>query len=326
MRTRSPISAATGALVALLALAALGCRSTDHPVVPADLGTPRPGAEMLARLSEPGPVTVETVVGADWQVNLSGLLNLEHEKARAAGLEDGPEPIQVYFHALRHPDHGLYLVDTGVERALGRPDEQAAIRGIVARFMDTDAMAIRNDTATWLERRREPLSGVFLTHLHLDHVSGLPDVPDDVPVYLGPGETALRSLENAAIGPNLTRAVAGKGPLREWGFVPEAGGDFDAVLDVFGDGSLWAIHVPGHTPGSTAYLARTPDGPVLLTGDACHTAWGWENGVEPGTFSADRPRSAASLAKLRRLVAEHPAIDVRLGHQALGVRLARPIP
>jgi glyoxylase-like metal-dependent hydrolase (beta-lactamase superfamily II) len=87
------------------------------------------------------------------------------------------------------------------------------------------------------------------------------------------------------------------------------------VVDVFGDGTVWALWVPGHTLGSTAYLVRTPKGPVLLTGDACHTRWGWEHDVEPGTFSSDLPRSAESLARLRRLAAEHPAIDVRLGHQ-----------
>ena len=57
---------------------------------------------------------------------------------------------------------------------------------------------------------------------------------------------------------------------------------------------------PGHTRGSTAYLVRTPQGPVLLTGDACHTRWGWEHDVEPGNFSGDvarqrgEPRPAAA--------------------------------
>ena len=68
-------------------------------------------------------------------------------------------------------------------------------------------------------------------------------------------------------------------------------------------------------PGSTAYLLRTPRGPVLLTGDACHTRWGWDHQVEPGSFSSDVPRSAESLARLERLVAEHPGVEVRLGHQ-----------
>ena len=93
------------------------------------------------------------------------------------------------------------------------------------------------------------------------------------------------------------------------------GAAFEGVVDIFGDGSAWALWVPGHTGGSTAYLLRTPRGPVLLTGDACHTRWGWDHSVEPGSFSSDVPRSAESLARLERLVAEHPGVDVRLGHQ-----------
>jgi glyoxylase-like metal-dependent hydrolase (beta-lactamase superfamily II) len=112
-------------------------------------------------------------------------------------------------------------------------------------------------------------------------------------------------------------ALAGKAPLREIHFSPDPGGEFDGVIDVFGDGTFWALSVPGHTPGSIAYVARTPDGPVLLTGDACHTAWGWEHGVEPGTFSDDRPKSAESLQRLERFAAAHPKMQVRLGHQEL---------
>ena len=110
-------------------------------------------------------------------------------------------------------------------------------------------------------------------------------------------------------------ALEGKGALREWSRVPDPGGAFEGVVDVFGDGTVWAIAVPGHTDGSTAYLARTPTGPVLFTGDACHTTWGWDNGVEPGTFSSDRPRSRVSLDRMRAFVAKHPTIDVRVGHQ-----------
>jgi N-acyl homoserine lactone hydrolase len=86
-------------------------------------------------------------------------------------------------------------------------------------------------------------------------------------------------------------------------------------MDVIGDVYMFALWLPGHTAGSTAYVVRTPQGPVLLTGDACHTRWGWDHDVEPGTFSADRPRSVHSLAALRALAARHPTMSVRLGHQ-----------
>jgi N-acyl homoserine lactone hydrolase len=141
------------------------------------------------------------------------------------------------------------------------------------------------------------------------------DVPAGTPVHLGPGEAEERHLIGPVVRPHVDRALAGKAPLSPWPFVPEAGGAFEGVVDVFGDGTVWALWVPGHTSGSTAYLVRTPRGPVLLTGDACHTRWGWEHEVEPGTFSSDLPRSAESLGRLRRLVAGHPSVEVRLGHQ-----------
>jgi len=87
------------------------------------------------------------------------------------------------------------------------------------------------------------------------------------------------------------------------------------VNDVFGDGSFFAILTPGHTAGHTSYLARTTTGPVLLTGDTSHTRWGWENGVEPGTFLAEREPSRNSLRALKALSQRHPNMTVKLGHQ-----------
>jgi glyoxylase-like metal-dependent hydrolase (beta-lactamase superfamily II) len=144
---------------------------------------------------------------------------------------------------------------------------------------------------------------------------GVPDVPHGTPLYAGPGETRTRGFLNAITQGITDRELDGQAPLEEWPFKPDPDGRFEGVVDVFGDGSLWAILVPGHTVGSVAYLARTTTGPVLFTGDTCHTAWGWQNDVEPGGFSWDRPKNADSLGRLRRLVAEHPSIDVRLGHQ-----------
>jgi N-acyl homoserine lactone hydrolase len=270
---------------------------------------------MLAVIDQPGPVTVETVESCQWEVDRGGLINLKHPRAKEAGLQDGPEPIQVYFHVLRHPTRGTFIVDTGVERKLRDNPEEAAIRGMVASFMNREKMKFTMPLADWLAKEQAPLQGVFLTHLHLDHVMGMPDLPASTPVFLGPGETREHSFMNMFVKGSANRELEGKGPLSEWAYTPDPSGRFDGILDLFGDGSVWAIWVPGHTAGSTAYLVRTPDGPVLLTGDASHTRWGWEHDVEPGTFSADIDRSAESFKKLRALAAEHPSMSVRFGHQ-----------
>ena len=319
MRTKLWVLSGLGILtVGLAARAGVGFTPTTHATVPARLGTTSSSSAMEALVDQPGPVTVETVVGADWAVTRAGLINLKDPKAVAAGLKDGDEPIVVQFHALRHPSRGLFLVDTGIERALRDDPKHAATGdGVVAKVMHLEKLKVRTDTAGWLATQPDAPAGVLLTHLHLDHVSGMRDVPDATPVYVGPGEARSRTTLNYFVRPVTDKALDGKGALRELGFERDADGAFDGVLDLFGDGTVWAIWVPGHTAGSTAYLVRTPKGPVLLTGDACHTAWGWKNGVEPGTFSEDQPRSADSLARLHKLVERHPRIDVRLGHQAL---------
>ena len=298
-----------------------GCAVTSHGVQPATLGVPGSLQAVEAVLDQPGPIEVETVVAATWQVPLSGMLNFDDPRVQAAGLQDHDEPIQIFLHALRHPTRGTFLIDSGVQAALVNDREHAAIRGLVASVARLDRLHVQLDTRSWLQRQGTPLAGVFLTHLHLDHVLGLPDVPAATPIYAGPGEAQASSFENLFVQGTTDRELAGHLPLEEWQFAarttPESSAGIRAVLDVFGDGTLWALHVPGHTPGSTAYLARSPRGPVLFTGDACHTAWGWQHGVEPGTFSSDRARSRASLLALRDLVQRHPNIDVRLGHQSL---------
>ncbi len=301
-----------------------GCRQTGHPFETAAAGVARSTSSLEAVIDLPGTVTVETVVGADWVVDRSGLVNLDHPAAKAAGLTDGDEPIKIFFHAIRHPARGLFLVDSGVERAFRDAPKRAVIRGMTSKLAHVEKMTTHTLTGPWIVEQREPVRGVFLTHLHLDHVLGLRDVSSSATVYVGPGDAMMRSFENLFISSIFDEALEGKGPLEEWAFRPDSDGAFAGVLDIFGDGSLWALWVPGHTPGSTAYVARTPSGPVLLTGDACHTAWGWEHGVEPGSFSVDRSKSAESLARLRSLVARHPAIDVRLGHQELARKMGAP--
>ncbi len=309
----------TAAQTLALALAgpSLGCALTSHATQPANLGTPRRSADMIAVMDEPGPVRVETVVSADWAVDRDGLIDLSDPRSKAAGLKGGPEAIQIYFHVLRHPSRGTYVVDTGVERAYRDDRDHAAIQGIVASYMNIDAIVVRRAFAEFVASEKEPLRGVFLTHMHLDHVSGMPDVPHGTPIYAGPGEPHEHALRNLFVAPSIDRAFEGQAPISELGFAADPDGRFDGVLDVFGDASVWALLVPGHTPGSTAFVVRTPDGPVLLTGDVCHTAWGWEHDVAPGSFTSDHAKNAESLARLRRLAGEHPRMTVRLGHQPL---------
>jgi glyoxylase-like metal-dependent hydrolase (beta-lactamase superfamily II) len=301
-----------------LSLALLAaCTVTSHETQKVKMGKAANSGAMLALIDKPGPIEVETVNSADWVIDRAGLINLDHPRAKQAGLKDGDEPIQIYFHVITHPTRGTFIVDTGVENAQRDAPEQAAISGMVASAIHADRMRIHAPLGEWLATRRVQPTGVLLTHLHLDHVLGLRDLLAATPVYVGPGEAEQRSFVNVLVKSVTDRTLAGKGPLQELSFSKDADGRFAGVLDLFGDGSLFALHVPGHTPGSLAFLARTSDGPVLMTGDTCHTAWGWQHDVEPGAFTADRAANARNLAALRKLAREHPQLKVLLGHQHL---------
>ena len=297
--------------VCLLGFALLhGCSASSVETRPAALGQPASSEEMQAVINEPGPIVFEKHLAANWTVPLSGLLNLEHPRAVAAGLEDHAEPIQIYVYSMRHPEHGTFLVDSGVSEKFLDAGTNDDVSFLVSQAMKFPELDVKLTTSRLAEAERG-VNGVFLTHIHMDHIMGLSDLAPGTPVYIGPGDAAASAGMHLATRGTTDRLLANVDYLREWQFGPSG------IIDIFGDGSVWAIHVPGHTPGSTAYLVRTASGPQLLIGDATHTRWGWENGVEPGPYSLDGPGSVVSLAKLKQLALDNPSLTVHPGHQSL---------
>lgn len=289
-------------------------RTTTHPSEPARIGTPVSSGAMERVIDEPGTVRV-TTHGVDWQANLSGVLNLKDPKAKAAGLKNRKEPIKIYTHAIQHPTEGFFLVDTGVSKRFVEDPKGVGVGPVLRKFFGIQDMHTTPSTAEILATEGSPLKGVFMTHLHLDHVSGFPDIATDVPIYTGAREAEATLFLNLVAQGTNNNLLKGRPPLQELQFDKDPDGTFDGVVDVFGDQTLFAILTPGHTAGHISLVARTPEGPVLLTGDVSHTRWGWENGVEPGTFLAERAPSLTSLQKLKALSQRHPNMDVRLGHQ-----------
>jgi len=282
----------------ILSMLLWGCAVTRHPTetfAPAS-AQDRDAVDWAAVLDNPTPISVEHILSADTVGKTEGLVNLDHPDAQAAGLEKGEQPIVIAAHLLRHPEHGTFLFDSGVATDA---DGRLVAGGLVRKGFPVD---IKRTTDTLGE-----IDGVFISHMHIDHVLGLSGVPDAT-VYTGPGEAAAKRGGNALLRRTIDMQLGERGPIQEIDF---SGGN---AADVFGDGSLWALHVPGHTPGSVAYLVNAADGPVLLVGDACHTTWGWENSVEPGHYSSDIPQSVGQLDWLIALTEAHPQISVAVGH------------
>ncbi|MDX2012527.1 MAG: MBL fold metallo-hydrolase [Myxococcaceae bacterium] len=306
MKTTNRFSLAVSAALALSA-----CTFTTHPTRaerPTATKAPASWAEALQ-----GPVTLEwePVVSARWKVERAGLVNLERPEAK--DLPRDEVDIVLPIHVLRHPTRGTFIIDTGVSQSL-TDGQGGGVTWPVSTF--TASMKPETSLKAVLARQPTPLSGVLFTHLHLDHVLGLPDVPAGTPLYTGPGETTPTSFQNLFLRATYSNLFAGQSPTTELDI--SAGvrvGEVERAIDFFGDGSLWVIAAPGHTPGSLAFLARTAQGPVLFAGDTCHTRWGWEHQVEPGTFTGDHAQNRASLAQLASLTKALPGLTVLTGHE-----------
>lgn len=152
----------------------------------------------------------------------------------------------------------------------------------------------------------EEIAFTLPTHLHWDHVSGLTELPTGVEVRVLAGERRF------ALGPDRPPFGVARGPLRDVRFA-EFACDGPPVLtftgshDVFGDGSVLVVPLPGHTPGSVGVLLALDGGRrVLLAGDA---AWHGlqvsrlrEKAPFPGDLvDADRDAAFATLHRLHAL-------------------------
>lgn len=117
-----------------------------------------------------------------------------------------------------------------------------------------------------------------VTHVHWDHVGALADLPRArVLASLGELKWAqpfTRFVENGAMPHHLKRA---KSRLYAFPFNGPPVDGFQQSFDVFGDGAIVAVPLPGHTPGSTGYLVRGPGGVTyFFIGDTTWTAKGVE--------------------------------------------------
>ena len=304
-------------MVAVVLLALLtGCVVSRVPTAAQSMpqpAAPSPQDDWVRFLRTPGPLQHSAHTSATWAVPLKGLVDLTDPAA--AGLRQGDVPIVLPVHVLTHSDGGTWLVDSGIDTDLAEGGH-GGVRGLVRGF--TGSIEPVAPLAEIVGERT--VAGVLLTHSHLDHVLGLPDLALDVPVVMGPGELDARAGQNMLLGRTMASILGRRTAVRTLDLTDAAPlGPVPKAWDILGDGSLWALASPGHTPGSIAVLARTTEGPVLFTGDTCHTVWGWEHGVAPGTYTADADLNERSLHALKSLQQAIPELRVFVGHELDGV-------
>lgn len=149
----------------------------------------------------------------------------------------------------------------------------------------------------------EQVRFVGISHRHFDHIGQVGDFPQAT-LLIGAGDFAGIKADNPAFKPWISGGAK----------VEAVDGD----KDVFGDGSVVMLGMPGHTPGHHALLVRLKGaGPVLLSGDQFHATESFEHDQVP-TYNTDRAATLASIDRFKRIatnlkakvVIQHEPADV----------------
>lgn len=221
---------------------------------------------------------------------------------------EGEVQLPLLVGMIHHP-RGLVLVDSG----LGLATREGRYPGFPLSLLGGHEIPAGMPLA---ERLTEVPLLVLMTHLHYDHVGGLLDIR---PREVWTTEADLLRYHGAGLG--LNRALRREVPwapkdLRAGAATQRLG---RPALDVLGDGSVWYLSLPGHTPGAAAVLVQADDGPWLFIGD---TAW-----VDAHLEDARRPfltrllidaepRAALdSLLWARMLKERCPSLRIIPGHE-----------
>jgi glyoxylase-like metal-dependent hydrolase (beta-lactamase superfamily II) len=176
---------------------------------------------------------------------------------------------------LEHPRHGHLLFDTGYSthfhRATRRVPEIFYALTTPVRFDAAESAA-----SQLAELGIDPagIRTIILSHLHADHVAGLRDFPAARFVLAGEAlaplllRSRLSALRQGFLPALLPEGFVDRCDAVDT-FVPHP--RYSGILhhDLFGDGSLSLVPLPGHAPGHCGLLIDDDEHPVFLVADAC---------------------------------------------------------
>lgn len=214
--------------------------------------------------------------------------------------------LAVRYARFTHDTAGPCLIDTGYSRRVtsGRRSLPLTLYAAILRPRLTDQ--VLPDAAPGIRT-------ILLTHLHADHVSALRDYPQariiadiDAAQHFLNASAVTRTRHGVfreLLPPDLPGRIT---PLHTLP-VTEAPFGLGPARDVFGDGSVIAVPLPGHMRGHTGFLFTQFDRPLLYAGDAGWLARAVRETRPPGPparWILDDPKADAETAARLNAFAE----------------------
>lgn len=223
------------------------------------------------------------------------------------GFLKGGEPVTMPLPAflVEHPEHGLLIFDTGI----GGAGDPSSVYGPAAEHygMVFPAEFALDRQLADLGFTTADVTRVVLSHTHFDHTGGLHHFAGATG-YIGSGELRYARTPDNHVAMHFMPSDLAAAEKIAWLDIPTG-----AEHDVYGDGSVVILSLPGHTPGSLALKLRMPDGTTtVLTGDVAHDQ---DNVTMCAGMPADSDTAAAIEAlKSLKLLRSQPGTTVWVNH------------
>jgi glyoxylase-like metal-dependent hydrolase (beta-lactamase superfamily II) len=209
-----------------------------------------------------------------------------------------PRPINVYVIEHRQ---GLVLFDTGQDRASVTDPHYfpGGLNGLVySRLAKFEIGSDQTLTAglSKLGHATDDVHTAVVSHLHQDHIGGLPELGTSR-IVVGDAEwdSLLKPLPEArGLLPNHIKLPGLRWDRVQMEDIADPGmAPFTRGHDLFADGSMVLLPTPGHTPGSLSLLVRRPGHrPLLMVGDLTYDDDLLAAGALPGVGHQGQMREA----------------------------------
>jgi glyoxylase-like metal-dependent hydrolase (beta-lactamase superfamily II) len=203
----------------------------------------------------------------------------------------GPGKVTDSCYLIRHGDQEM-VWDTGLPAET--KDKPMNENGMVAQI---DRPLV--DQLKQLGLAPGDIDVVGISHVHGDHI----------------GQAAQFTAARLVVGRGDFDWLKGRpeDTLKGWRAAGKQVNLVTADTDVFGDGTVIAIHLPGHTPDHLGLLVKLKSGPVLLTGDLYHTTIARQKRSQP-SWNDDKDKELASMDKFEAL-AKQTGAKVIIQHE-----------
>lgn len=218
---------------------------------------------------------------------------------------------------VRHPQ-GAFLFDTGLGNNIDEQFKESMpfwLKPFMAYKKIGSAQVLLAD-----EAKQHPIRKIILSHLHWDHASGIKDFPE-AEVWTTKEEYDKAMGEDAPEGPFIKSQYSGN--KINWKFIQFANvhyENFEQSLDVFNDGSVVLVPLPGHTVSSIGMFVNLKSGKRLFfIGD---TTWAFEGVQLPAhkfwisslLVDDNKKKTEQAILKVHRLMQEYPRMAIIPAH------------